>query len=365
MIHRDGVYPYAFPRELRKILHYARNRANDVRYHPLTLVRIAPFLLQYWYHSEPTRHAAIAQAYATLIEHSVDEHRLLSEAARTSDLISKRGWIGVFRDRARWDQQALEAEQLHDEFGFEYDVLDEKQLRILEPSLTESLCGGVRFNEAYFINDPGALVSGYARYFEELGGEIFVGDGNSLAPGWTVQTLHGSIRSSSVVVAMGPWSDELSRKLGYHLPLAVKRGYHMHYAVPEGVKLNHPVLDAEIGYLVTPMSRGIRLTTGVELADRDAEKTPAQLWAVEPYARRLLPLGERLDPQPWMGSRPCTPDMLPIIGPANRHDGLYFAFGHGHHGLTLGPVTGRLLAEMMTSDHTFIDPRPFSVERFL
>jgi D-amino-acid dehydrogenase len=66
-----------------------------------------------------------------------------------------------------------------------------------------------------------------------------------------------------------------------------------------------------------------------------------------------------------MGARPCTPDMKPIIGPAPNHKGLWFAFGHAHHGLTLGPATGRLLAEQMTGETPFLAPEPFSPSRFL
>jgi D-amino-acid dehydrogenase len=124
------------------------------------------------------------------------------------------------------------------------------------------------------------------------------------------------------------------------------------------------VLDVENGYLLAPMARGIRLTTGAEIARRDAPRTPTQLAAVEPVARTLFPLGQRLDAEAWMGARPCTADMMPIIGPAKNHRGLWFAFGHAHHGLTLGPVTGRLIAEMMTGEETVVDPRPFRVERF-
>jgi D-amino-acid dehydrogenase len=89
-----------------------------------------------------------------------------------------------------------------------------------------------------------------------------------------------------------------------------------------------------------------------------------QLQRAEPIAKTLFPLGERLDPEPWMGVRPCTPDMLPVIGQAPRHKGLWFAFGHAHHGLTLGPVTGRLLSEMMTGEKPYIDPAPYRADRF-
>jgi D-amino-acid dehydrogenase len=112
------------------------------------------------------------------------------------------------------------------------------------------------------------------------------------------------------------------------------------------------------------MSRGIRLTTGAEFAALDAPKTPVQLDRAEKVARTVFPLGERLDPEPWMGARPCTPDMMPIIGKAPRHDGLWFAFGHAHHGLTLGPVTGRALAEAITGEAPFIDISAYSPQRF-
>src|SRR5919112_37128 len=106
------------------------------------------------------------------------------------------------------------------------------------------------------------------------------------------------------------------------------------------------------------------LTTGAEFAHRDAPKTPVQLARAEPVAKEFFPLGERVDPEPWMGTRPCTPDMMPIIGPAPKHKNLWFGFGHAHHGLTLGPVTGRLIAEMMTGEKPFTDPRPYRADRF-
>ena len=127
---------------------------------------------------------------------------------------------------------------------------------------------------------------------------------------------------------------------------------------------NHPVLDADLGYLLAPMNRGIRLTTGVEFAHRDAPPTPVQVERALPRAHKLFPLGEPVDAKPWKGARPCLPDMLPVIGKAPRHPGLWFDFGHQHHGLTLGPATGRLLAEMMTGETPFADVRPFAVERF-
>jgi len=364
LIQREGVYPYAFPRGLGTLLRYARNQSPDVRYHADAIVKTAPFLWQYWRNSHPTRHAAIAKSYATLIEHCVSEHRALAADAGASALLRPIGWIKVFRTAAARDAETRLAERWHREYEVEFEALDAARLQQLEPDLDKSLLGGLRYPESDSVSDPNALVTAYARYFEALGGRFFIGDADTLRDGWQVDTQAGTISASSAVVALGPWSERASARLGYRLPLAVKRGYHMHYSAQGTARLNHPVLDAEGGYLLAPMTRGIRLTTGAEIADLEAPKTPAQLAAVEPVARTLFPLGERLDDEPWMGRRPCTADMLPIIGPAKKHPGLWFAFGHAHHGLTLGPVTGRLIAEMMTGEATLVDPRPFSVERF-
>ena len=181
------------------------------------------------------------------------------------------------------------------------------------------------------------------------------------ASGWSA----GGETAAEIVVALGPWADAAIRPLGYRLPLFVKRGYHTHYAMQPGTKLNNWLLDAEGGYLLAPMDRGVRLTTGAEFAPQEAPQTPAQLDGAERIARDIIPLGDRVDPKPWMGARPCTPDMKPVIGPAPRHKGLWFAFGHAHHGLTLGPVTGRLLAERMTGETPFLNLAPFGAERFL
>ncbi|WP_244745772.1 NAD(P)/FAD-dependent oxidoreductase [Paraburkholderia terricola] len=364
LIQREGVYPYAFPRGLGSLLRYARNRSPDVRYHADAMLQAAPFLWQYWRNSHPARHAAIAKSYSTLIEHCVSEHRALAADAGASALLRPSGWIKVFRSEAVRDAETRLAEQWHREYGVDFESLDAARLQQMEPDLDTTLLGGLRYTASDSVSDPHALVTAYARHFESLGGRFLIGDASSLRDGWEVDTNDGTIAASSAVVALGPWSDRVSSRLGYRLPLGVKRGYHMHYAPRADARLNHPVLDAEKGYLLAPMAKGIRLTTGAEIARCDAPRTPTQLAAVEPVARTLFPLDKRLDDEAWMGRRPCTPDMMPIIGPARKHKDLWFAFGHAHHGLTLGPVTGRLIAEMMTGEDTLVDTRPFRVERF-
>jgi D-amino-acid dehydrogenase len=107
------------------------------------------------------------------------------------------------------------------------------------------------------------------------------------------------------------------------------------------------------------------MTTGVEFAARDAAASPVQFERIMPKARELFPLGERVDDKTWLGSRPCLPDSRPVIGRAPGLPGLWLAIGHAHWGLTLGPATGRMIAEMMTAEAPFCDPAPYRAERFL
>jgi D-amino-acid dehydrogenase len=368
LIQREGVYPYGFPHDFGALLRYALNNTIDAHYHWSAIPKLAPFLWQYWMHSRPAQHKAIARMYAPLIEHSVTEHMALAEEAGVAHLIRPTGWLKVFRNEATRDKQFKDAEDVKRDFGVNFDALDPAGVADREPHLKVETKGGIHWTDPSSVSDPHLLTMGYVGLFESLGGELAAGDAKTLeqtSTGWRVQTELGLVEAGEVVVALGPWADIVTVKLGYNLPLAVKRGYHMHYKPAGNAVLNRPTLDFDRGYFLAPMSKGIRLTTGAEFANRDAPRTPVQLERAEPIARDFFPLGERVDSHPWMGTRPCTPDMMPIIGPAPRHKNLWFGFGHAHHGLTLGPVTGRLLAEMMTGEqHTVVDPKPYRVERF-
>jgi D-amino-acid dehydrogenase len=363
LIQREGVYPYGFPHDFGALLRYGLNRTIDAHYHPTALPHLAPFLWQYWHHSRPARHAEVARRYAPLIEQCVREHDALAAEAGAQGFIRRTGWIKAFRTERERDKRFAEAERWRREFGIGFRALDARTLREMEPHVAPVLSGGIHWTDPTSADDPQGLARAYLALFERLGGRFLQANALGLAHD-AGQWRLGDMQAETAVIALGPWAEDLTRRLGYRFPLAVKRGYHMHYRAAGEAQLNHPLLDTERGYFLAPMRRGIRLTTGAEFALRDGMKTPVQLDRAEPIARELFPLAERLDPEPWMGSRPCTPDMLPVIGKAPRHPGLWFAFGHAHHGFTLGPATGRLVAELVAGEPPFVDAAPFSPARF-
>lgn len=369
LIQREGVYPYGFPHDFGALVRYALNNTIDAHYHWMALPKLAPFLFSYWMHSRKEKHEAIARKYATLIENCVTEHDSLASESGATHLIRRNGWMKAFRTEAERDARYAEADRWHAEFGLNHRKLDRAAFREAEPHVTDEVIGGLHWTDPTSVSDPHALGTAYLRRFEALGGRFVRGDATTLSGrkegGWTVVSHDGDIvEARDAVLCLGPWAEVVTRNLGYRLPLAVKRGYHMHYRPAGNAVLNHPLIDHERGYFLAPMARGIRLTTGAEFASRDATPTPVQLGRAEPIARSFFPLGDRLDPEPWLGARPCTPDMMPVIGPAPRHRNLTFAFGHAHHGLTLGAVTGRMVAEMIVGETPFVDPSPFNAARF-
>ncbi len=355
------MLPYLFPRAIREIARAAVNRDPRAHMRHGSLPSIAPAIWRYFQASTQTRKAATGKVMAPLLFAAAAEHLKLAQDAGASGLLRSGGWIKVYRSARGRELAHAEAEELKP-FGVKPVVLDRAGLTALEPHVGDKAIGGVHYTEPLSTADPAGLIQSYAALFVKRGGRMERGDALSLEPsgsGWMVTTDKGRLAARDVVIALGPWSDELARRFGLRLPFFVKRGYHMHYEAKGNAGLTRPVLDLERGYLVTPMARGLRLTTGAEFARRDDPPSPAHLERVEPYARELFPIGARKDASPWLGRRPCLPDMRPVIGPFPGKPGLWLDFGHHHLGLTLGPITGRLIAELVTGEAPFVDPAPF------
>lgn len=368
LIERASVVPYAFPRDLATLAAFASNRSVAVRYRPAALLKMAPWLARYWWNSAPDRLERLGRAILPLIERCIDEHRRWTEAAGAGPLMREGGWIDLYRT-PRSLRQAVETAVGLSSYGLACDVLDEDGLRRLEPGLLAgAIAGALHWRDPVTVRDPGAVTRAYAALFVARGGMLQRADAAELRQDgaeWCLPVGAEEWRAPEAVVALGPWSNDLCRRLGYRFPLGFKRGYHMHYEGEGDADPRHPLCETKAGFMLTRMTRGIRLTTGVELAGRDEPSDSWQLDQAERVARRIMKLGRRVDAEPWRGARPCLPDMLPIIGPAPRHRGLWLAFGHAHHGFTLGPVTGRLLAEMMTGEPGFCDAAPFAALRFI
>lgn len=367
VIETSALFPVAFPRNITTLLKVGLKRAPQANYSIASLLGVSPWLWSYFRNSTPDKLEYTARTLYPLVSRGLEEHEPLITATAADRLLRRTGWMRIYRSELPFREETSEL-ALADELGVPYEVHDTGSALALEPFLAPAFRNAVLWTGTASVSDPGELVAGYARLFKERGGLIATGDARSLAKVeglFRVETDAGSIAAERTVLALGPWTNDVLTPRGVNLPLAIKRGYHMHYHIKGDAVLHRPVVDVDGGYCISSMTRGLRLTTGVEFSGLRAAPTPAQIGRTRPYLEELFPhIESTVDKQPWVGNRPCLPDSIPVIGPSPRDKDLWLAFGHQHLGFTLGPVTGRLLAEMMTGETPLTDPFPFRAERF-
>jgi D-amino-acid dehydrogenase len=367
VIEASTILPPAFPSSFGALMRVAFKRASDANYHLSFLPKVAPWLLAYRAATRPGKIEETARLNRPIFARALAEHETFMQESGATRYLRKTGWLKLYRSESAVAGLKNEFD-LAQEFGLPLEVLDAGGVKALEPSLNPVFERAVFWPAAASISNPLSVTRAYAARFGALGGITLTGDARSLhrsGAGWRVDTDEGALDARDVVVALGPWAPDLLEPLGLKLPMAVKRGYHRHFTAQGNAALSRPVVDTAYGYLITPMEQGIRLTTGAEFAARDAAPTPVQFDRLMPQAKALFPLGPRADDKTWMGSRPCFADSRPVIGRAPKLPGLWLAIGHAHWGLTLGPVTGRLIAEMMAGETPFCDPKAYAAERFL
>lgn len=348
IIQAEAVEPYALPRDLGSLVRIALGRGNDVRYDLSALPSQARALWSYFRASHTDRHRAIAMAYAPMIRSATADHQALVGPAAADHLIRRDGFYQILRSQARLDRAATDATRIASTYGVGVEVLSGDDLKRREPAICQDLAGAVHWSDSWTCRDPGGLVEAYAALLRRRGGRFETGDAMSLVQageGWAVQTASGRIEAPLAVIALGPWTPDLLARFDYHIPMIYKRGYHRHFVNRGGLAVT--LHDPDFGMVVSPMVAGVRIATGAEIAPHDAPATPRQLDRAAASAKALIDLGEPIETEPWLGRRPCLPGMLPFVGPMERHRGLWGNFGHGHQGFTLGPTTGRLLAERM------------------
>lgn len=346
IIQAEAAEPYALPRDLPTLLSYALGQSNDVTWSWRAVLSMAPALWRYFRTSAPDHHQALSRIYAQLTRSAPRDHAPLITASGADNLISREGFNFLFRHQKNLDAAAADLDRLEQLYGITSRVLDGQAFRSEEPALKAAPAGAIHWLQSWTCSDPGSLVGHYADLFVQRGGRMVSANATGLRAtrsGWSLPGAGGPLEAEHAVVALGPWSPEVLKPLGYTVRMVLKRGYHGHYAAP--LSLRRPFVDTDYGVVAASMRQGLRVSTGAALVPMSAPHDTRQLERAVHGLSPLLDLGPRIEEPQWSGTRPCLPDMLPLAGPAPRHKGLWFHFGHGHQGFTLGPTTARLLAD--------------------
>jgi glycine/D-amino acid oxidase-like deaminating enzyme len=360
-----SIVPLNQPSLWKMLPKYFANTHPALRWDPAWVLQNIDWVVRFLANATQARVKPRALALQSLIQESLKLHREWIVKADAAQRLRETGWLKVWRssgDAAAKAEQALLAE-----YGIRSELLDRQAISALEPGIVPVYQVGLLHTETASVDSPGNVVKAYARAFVGGGGQLRRSGIKAIAPGsdgWRVTLADGEIAAPRVVVALGPWSAELLRPLGYRVPLATERGYHQEFKPNPRRPLSRPIHDSDGAFVMTPMENGVRITTGVQLTARDAPSSFSQLEAAVPLARGVAEFGEAVG-EPWRGARPTLPDSLPMIGPAPRHRGLWLAFGHQHIGFTTGPATGAAIAAMISGAQPPFDTAPFSPSRYL
>ena len=342
-------------------------RSNSVRFSPGFVIRRLGWMVRFLSYCTARRWRAAGHALRALQLVSLDQHKAWIAEAGVDDLLRYGGWMKVFRRQESFEAYRAEL-ALADEVGTGYSIFDREQIRQIEPGLKPIYEKAVLYDNTCGVSNPAALTDAYVRLFTDAGGRVAKARVTGLArgeDGWTVSCDGGGdFAADAVVIAAGPWSADISGWLGYDLPLGWERGYHMHLEPGEGPQLNRAVHDVDGGFAIAPMQQGVRITTGVEIAHRDAPPDYRQVRRSVELARDGHEMKAEIDETPWMGRRPTMVDSLPVIGPAPRHDGLFFNFGHQHIGLSMAPGSALAITAMINGEAPPMDMTPFRATRF-
>ena len=368
VIWSGGFHPLADPQLIKELPRLACNQDTKFLLQYSELPWLAPWLIRFLNRCQKKHYVHSTAAVGALSKDSVSHHLALMKEANAESYLNETGYLRVFRHEQTFESARKQFADF-DDHDIPYTIVTGSEIADLEPDLDVDYAGAIWMNGSHSVKNPGQLGRRYFDYFISLGGKFYQQPAKALETsstpaGWKVTLDNQQIECDAVVMAMGVWSNELLKPFGIKLPFVQERGYHMMFQYPGDKTLSRPVNDAEMGFVLSPMDYGIRATTGCNLSARERAPNPRQLKKLLPYMRQTFSLGDEILDQPWMGRRISTPDSIPLIGELPKLPGLVIATGHCHLGLTLAPVTGECIADIISSsgnrDLTPYDPLRFA-----
>ncbi len=330
------------------------------------LPRLLPWLLRYLRNANAADTRRIAAALAPVIGDSLNDHLALARGTRAEKWLVPSDYLYVYDSRAKFEADAF-GWGLRRDHGFAWDELDRAAFRAYDPIFADHLGFAVRLRGHGRIADPGQYVKDLAAEAEALGARILQADVEDFArDGGRVTGVRAGGRTipcDAAVVATGAWSRPLARKLGLKVPLETERGYHIEFLEPS-VMPKAPVMIAGAKFVLTPMEGRLRAAGVVEFGGLDAGPSRAPFDLLRRNVTAALPGLTWKDAREWMGHRPAPADSIPVIGEVPGLGGAFTGFGHHHVGLTGGPKTGRILAQLVAGRKPNVDLTPYSPARF-
>ncbi|MBS7538272.1 NAD(P)/FAD-dependent oxidoreductase [Ancylobacter lacus] len=356
------IIPASVPGLAWKVPGWLRDPLGPLSLRPAYLPKLAPWLLRFLRHGTWSEVERIAAALATLSGRTYkDLLPLLDEIGLGGDLRPV-GALWAYETAAGFAADAR-FRAIRRQHGLVCEEISGAEARALEPALGEAVRHAMFTPQWSHVADPRRIVDRLRRHVEQRGVTVARGEATAIFGNELLLADGRRLDFCHLVVAGGAWSGRLAGSLGDRVLIESERGYNTTLPTP-GVTLSHEVIFAERAFVATPIDAGLRIGGAAEFAGLDAPPNYARSDALAQLATRYLPGLNTAGGTRWMGHRPTTADSLPVIGTSPRRPDVVYAFGHGHTGLTFGPTTGRLVAELVAGRPTSVDVAPFSIARF-
>jgi glycine/D-amino acid oxidase-like deaminating enzyme len=359
-----AVMPVGTPEVLRNLPSLLFDRASPLSIRPGALLALAPWLARFARQSFAGAARRNAGALAALLASACARWEDLASGIGASDVLQRRGCMYLYADAKAG--RAGEADMaVRRGLGVEVEMLRPAEVAALEPGLRAVGGGAAFFPRAVFLSDPGLMMLHLAHAVEAAGVqriELAAEGLERIVDGVAVHSAGVRVVARHVVIAAGARARALAAMAGDRVPLDTERGYHVEWdmAAP---RLSRPVCVTERGFYLCPMTGRLRVAGTVELGGLDAPPSAHRIARLVEGARAVFPDLSAPD-RDWMGFRPSMPDSLPVIGPSRGGGDVIHAFGHGHLGVTLAPVTAGIVADLVAGRATEVDIAPYRAGRF-
>jgi D-amino-acid dehydrogenase len=365
-ISTSSVIPFSYPGMIWKVPGWMLDPLGPMRIRPLAIPGLLPWFWKFWRVSSMEKVEAIAGAQTQLMRTASADYDEILKASDSSHLLRSRGAIHVYDTEKEYLGDQWQRD-LRARLGFESHRLSTEETKTLVPCLKLDKGVAIMMPDWHQLLDPekvtariaGACISDGADWIQDKVTQV-----KSYDQGVSLRTESGkNIKADKLVVAAGAWSNTIAQQLDYKVPMIAKRGYHSMLSNP-GVELDYPVMSLSRVFVMTPLNDGLRIAGTAEFAALEAKPDYRRAKVLLKHASHYLDGLNTDNATEWMGQRPMMSDSTPIISASPNHRNVFYAFGHGHYGLTQGPTTRRHIADLVVGDETTLDLTPFRFDRF-
>ncbi|TGS70604.1 FAD-binding oxidoreductase [Mesorhizobium sp. M3A.F.Ca.ET.201.01.1.1] len=361
----SDVLPLAHKGMIRQLPKWLADPLGPLSIPPTYLPKLLTWLIRFWRAGRSGRYEASLAAQAGMMKLAEAEWMGLLDRSGTRSMLREDGSLELYESEAEF-RASLPGWAARGRFGIAFRHVEREELAALQPGLAPRFVKGSFVPSWKTVTDPKLFGKAVWAYAERLGARYEKGQVQRVetgSEGPTISLADGTTRRARhLVIAAGAWSHLLARNLGDRIPLETERGYNTTLPV-SAFDVKRQLIFSGHGFVITPLETGLRIGGAVELGGIERPPNFARSRAMLEKAKKFLP---GLDPsggREWMGFRPSLPDSLPVIGMAGAPN-VFYAFGHGHLGLTQSAATGRLIRDLVLGQTPALDLTPFRPQRF-